>query len=334
MKQARESGLAVGFVSVTERKSVVDWLEGKIPDNERIVSLVVESTTPPGSPQRSGATAALPSTSGTGLAEPTASPSKRRYVADTQDVEVVKKIRQNEVDLRDRNTVLRGTKANNFSAIRTAYTEKLKKLRDNKPGAPVPSAPPSSDPKAAMKKSRNMYPIIMISSSPTALITMHNVKRFLAESTFEPSQEARARAAADGNTRPEDLIAIYRKRTHIDPSGRETETQARYFVVDSVEALSKFGADAWDRVVCVMTTGQAWQFRPYKWNEPRQLFHHVKGIYVSWSNDPPNTKIKDWNVTELKIDPHRRHVDKSVVAHFWKTLDTWTMSNKPWLMKA
>jgi len=83
-----------------------------------------------------------------------------------------------------------------------------------------------------------------------------------------------------------------------------------------------------------MTTGQAWQFRPYKWNEPRQLFHHVKGIYVSWSNDPPNTKIKDWNVTELKIDPHRRHVDKSVVAHFWKTLDDWTMSNKPWLMKA
>jgi parafibromin len=42
MKQARESGLAVGFVSVTERKSVVDWLEGKIPDHERIVSLVGE----------------------------------------------------------------------------------------------------------------------------------------------------------------------------------------------------------------------------------------------------------------------------------------------------
>ena len=89
-----------------------------------------------------------------------------------------------------------------------------------------------------------------------------------------------------------------------------------------MEALSKFGADAWDRVVCVMTTGQAWQFRPYKWNEPIQLFHHgvvaryfldflfwdliwlrrsVKGIYVAWANDPPNAKIKDWNVTELKV---------------------------------
>jgi parafibromin len=92
--------------------------------------------------------------------------------------------------------------------------------------------------------------------------------------SFEPSQEARARATAEGNSRPEDLIAIYRKRTHIDSSGKETETSSRYFVVDSVEALSKFGVDAWERVVCVMTTGQAWQFRPYKWNEPIQLFHH------------------------------------------------------------
>lgn len=34
-----------------------------------------------------------------------------------------------------------------------------------------------------------------------------------------------------------------------------------------------------------------------------------------------------------QIDPHRRHVDKAVVAHLWKTLDTWTAANKPWLMK-
>jgi hypothetical protein len=39
----------------------------------------------------------------------------------------------------------------------------------------------------------------------------------------EPSQDARARATAEGNTRPEDLIPIYRKRTHIDPSDEETD---------------------------------------------------------------------------------------------------------------
>lgn len=51
-------------------------------------------------------------------------------------------------------------------------------------------------------------------------------------------------------------------------------SQLTYYVVDSVEALSKFGTDAWDRVVCVMTTGQAWQFKTYRWAEPKTLFHH------------------------------------------------------------
>lgn len=74
--------------------------------------------------------------------------------------------------------------------------------------------------------------------------------------------------------KPEDMIPIYRKRTTIDTSGKETVIKNTYFVVDSVDALSKFGTDAWDRVVCVVTTGQAWQFQRYKWNEPRQLFHN------------------------------------------------------------
>ncbi|KAG5637917.1 hypothetical protein H0H81_002678 [Sphagnurus paluster] len=319
MKQARENGLAVGFVSVTERKNVVDWLEGRVSTSSRIVPLTLaESTTPPGSPRQPPVHTASTTSQKPHSEHQSSSPSKRRYVADNKDIEVVKKIKQNEVELRDQNTVLRGIKPNNFTSIRTVYADKLKRMKESKYSSTPTSVVSSADAKLQARKARNNFPIIMISSSPTALITMHNVKRFLQESTFEPSQEARARAMADGNTRPEDMIPIYRKRTHIDSSGKETETQARYFVVDSVEALSKFGADAWDRVVCVMTTGQAWQFRPYKWNEPIQLFHHgmihishmcerelmlftVKGIYVTWSNDPPNTKIKDWNVMELKV---------------------------------
>ena len=57
---------------------------------------------------------------------------------------------------------------------------------------------------------------------------MHNVKRFLQDATYETSQDARARAAAEGNVRPEDVIPIDRKRTTIDSSGRETEIQSRY----------------------------------------------------------------------------------------------------------
>lgn len=58
----------------------------------------------------------------------------------------------------------------------------------------------------------------------------------------------------------------------------------------------------------------------------------VKGIHFTWANDPPNPKVRDWNVNELKIDQNRRHVDKSVVAHFWKMLDTWMQQNKPGLV--
>ncbi|KAF5367386.1 hypothetical protein D9758_003753 [Tetrapyrgos nigripes] len=365
VKQVRDNGVPTGFVSVTERKGVVDWLEGNVVDFPgRIASALPasavstsgaapESTTPPGTPPRSSFAASLPSTSQqktsststftsslstSGLpssSTASTSPQKRRYVPDTADAEAVKRIKQQEVELRGRNTVLRGSKPNNFSSVSQAYVEKLKKLKEaSRPGAAPPlSSASTSDPKLQARKARSNYPIIIISSSPTALITMYNVKRFLQESTFEQSQAARARAAAEGNSRPEDMIPLYRKLTTIDSSGKETSTQAKYFIVDSVEALSKFGADAWDRVICVMTTGQPWQFKPYKWSEPRVLFHHVKGIYVAWANDPPNHKIKDWNVTELKIDQHRRHVDKSTVAHFWKILDDWTLANKPWLMK-
>lgn len=344
MRQARECGLAVGFVSVTERKNVVEWLEGKVNDLDRIKPLAPEeSTTPPSTPPQSIIPIAAPLSTPkrpTVHAADSVSPSKRRYITDAQDAEVVKRIRTNEVELRDRNTILRGTKLNNFSALHTRYTEKLQKLRETKPGtASTPVTPPG--PMMQPRKVKNMFPIIMISSSPTALITMYNVKRFLQESVFEISSAARERAAAAGNSRVEDVLHIDRRRTPHTASGAASASSSsgsgsavqRYFVVDSTDALQKFGADAWERVVCVMTTGQAWQFRPYKWSDPRTLFHHVKGIYVTWSNDPPNTKIKDWNVTELKIDPHRRHVDKSVVAHFWKLIDDWTMANKPWLIK-
>ncbi|KAF8650038.1 hypothetical protein AX16_005455, partial [Volvariella volvacea WC 439] len=235
VKHARESGLSVGFVSVTERKGVVDWLEGRVPGHERILPLPTESTTPPGSPPRS-AYASLPTPSKPST-DSTSSPTKRRYVVDQADAEAVRKIRLVEIELRDRNTVLRGIKTNNFNGIKQVYADKLKKLKEaSRSGAPPTPAAPTPDAKLLARKAKNNFPIIMISSSPTSLITMHNVRRFLQESTFETSQDARARATAEGNTKPEDVIPIYRKRTSIDSSGKEVETQAKYFIVDSVEA--------------------------------------------------------------------------------------------------
>ena len=143
MKQARGHGLVVGFVNVTERH--VDWLERKVQESDRIAPLacaytilflldflpVIEgffvneaavSTSPPDtSPRTVGQS--QPITPRTRIMEaPTTMPLMHRYVADVHDVEVVKKVKRNEVELRDRNTVLRGTKAN----VRILTTNHLK----------------------------------------------------------------------------------------------------------------------------------------------------------------------------------------------------------------
>ncbi|PVG02189.1 CDC73-domain-containing protein [Serendipita vermifera] len=312
MKNAREAGIGIpNMVSITEKQGVAGWLEGKTDSHPNIVPL-------------QGAAAAASS-----------SPTKKRYVPDAHDVDVVKRMKLNEVELTDRNTVLRGVKQSNFSSVRNLISDRMKRLREAQAPSDAAANPSSSssksEPKSPSRKARPVHPIIMISSSPTALVTMWNVRKFLQDSEFEDPVAAKTRAAEE-NTLREDVVVIYRKKTHIEPGGRETETQIKYFVVDGIEALNKFGADPWDRVICVLTTGQAWQFKPYKWSEPRELFHRVKGFYVSWSNEAPNPRVKDWNVTELKIDPSKRHLDKSTVAQFWKTLDAWVGTSKPHLM--
>lgn len=101
-------------------------------------------------------------------------------------------------------------------------------------------------------------PIILISPSSSALITMYNVKRFLEEAVYEPSDIARANSGRIA----EDVVQINHKRQigsasdkGLDAGGlsganRAERTAAgeklvRYFVVDGVDALSKFGDDAW-----------------------------------------------------------------------------------------
>ncbi|GAA5969722.1 hypothetical protein JCM3765_001219 [Sporobolomyces pararoseus] len=247
-----------------------------------------------------------------------------------------------------RETVLRGERYNNFDSVRSLIGPRLKTLQEalnnstSTSSSTIPQ-PGSLKPLQSSKK-KQLNPIIMISPSQTALITMHNVKDFLQDSKFIPSDQAKllnSSASGTGGYVTEDVVQINHARASNSSSnsnGRIETRMARYFIVDSVEALSKFGGqgggredELWDRVVCVMTTGQEWQFKPYKWSEPKELFHNVKGVYPQWTKDPVNSKIKSWNVSELRIDPHKRHIDKSVVAEFWRSLESWIAEKKPWL---
>lgn len=99
-----------------------------------------ESTTPPGSPPRSAASALRSAPHVSRSSDATSSPSKRRYQADAADAEVVKRIKLNEIELRDRNTVLRGVKPNvrvsslcshmyAHGTLRTSIASRMRSLR-------------------------------------------------------------------------------------------------------------------------------------------------------------------------------------------------------------
>ncbi|WVQ79261.1 hypothetical protein IAT38_001357 [Cryptococcus sp. DSM 104549] len=319
----------VGYVAITDRRAVVDYLSGEGEGAGRVVQKGEEGAKQQPIESAASATAeALPSslapTAEAGPSRP-AAPVKRKYEVDVADREFCRKLRTEEIELRDRNTVLRSAgdgKPNNFeSFLKSVMAEKIKVARNSfdKGGrqAAAPATQSHNDPSRGAKKARSTHPIIIISSSPTSLVTMWNVKKFLEQGIFEPSDVARQNEAAQGNVKAEDMVPVIRKRT-----GPHGDITSKYYVVDGVDALQKFGQDAWDRVICVVTTGQTWQFKPYKWENPKVLFQNVKGVYFQWNNEPVNPAVKDWNVKEMRIDRNKRHTDRQVVAEFWRILDS------------
>lgn len=199
---------------------------------------------------------------------------KARYQVNKEDLEAYKRIvaQFEPKQLGDRTTVLRGEggKIVNFGNVRELISERLKAGKEelrkgthsSGHNATAPAQPLVPSPGQGGRKRRQANPIILISPSSSALITMYNVKRFLEEAIYEPSDAARAAAA--GRT-AEDVIHINHKRqigmtgagdsairedgglsgTNKDQRSIAGEKLTRYFVVDGVDALSKFGDDAW-----------------------------------------------------------------------------------------
>ncbi|GAA5982954.1 hypothetical protein JCM11641_006895 [Rhodosporidiobolus odoratus] len=371
--QAVSNSPGASLITITDKRVVMDYLSGKTPPEGPPGRVLPLSDSTDGS---SSTTDAAPSTSaggdnlsgvsgekrfaplgGDGSRGPPPA-KKQRYVPNREDQEKVRRMmgvvegpayghvvgpgeekrEKKGAVYHSRETVLRGERVNNFDSVRSLVAPRLKTLKETQASSSAATPASASTASSKPQKKKQLNPIIIISPSSTALITMHNVKMLLEEGRFIPSDQARQNhLAASSSYVAEDVIQISHARATTSGGTTAETRKARYFVMDNVEALAKFGQgggvgeEGWDRVVCVMTTGQEWQFKPYKWKDPRELFHHVKGVYPQWNTDGPNPKIKSWNVGELKIDPNKRHLDKSVVADFWRNLEQWIGINKPWL---
>lgn len=159
--------------------------------------------------------------------------------------------------------------------------------------------------------SRGREPIIILSPSTSALINMGNVKAFLENGEFIPQMS--------GLGSP-NLLHITRKSPRFPNS-------IRFTVVDSVERFTK--PEYWDRVVAVFVTGQAWQFKNYRWSNPNELFQKVAGFYVGYQDEKVPESLGTWNVNVTKLMRNERFKDREAVEYIWNNIERWMVS-KGW----
>lgn len=135
------------------------------------------------------------------------------------------------------------------------------------------STPSSSSTLGRSQRHRRLDPIIILPSSPSSLLTLSNIKAFLEEGRFVAPSSATTLAPTGGSN---EVVVINRPNNG-----------GRFLAIDSLDALNRLGAsrdgatnDPWRRVACVVTTGQKWQFKGYRWEEGRELFRN--GGYSEW----------------------------------------------------
>lgn len=174
------------------------------------------------------------------------------------------------------------------------------------------------------KPVRRPDPIILLSPSASSLLRMSNVKSFLENGRYMPP---------DHNA-TSSMLHVSRMMKDIDPS-----RPMRFILVEGPE---QFKPEYWNRVVAVFTTGQAWQFKNYRWSNPTELFRHVAGVYLGFRGDQPPEAVKGFGhrVKTCLIDKYRgdgnmpgadtgRWRDREVVEEIWREIEQ-SMRAKGW----
>ncbi|KAF2165521.1 hypothetical protein M409DRAFT_55898 [Zasmidium cellare ATCC 36951] len=294
-------------IQFAEKLDLVSWLQGEITDHE---SLYVKSLDD-NKEARVEAKDAAKQAAGDAdveMRDAAMDDGKRR-----EEEERLRLIYAAERKMGDHNTVLRGVKIQDFSGIRKYSTIFLGKAK-NAPNAAQAQANtttltnnPALRPPVKPASGRRPEPIILLSSSFSSLLRMPNIKSFLAEGVYTP---------LESSTEAPNILHISRPLRTIYP-GHAT----RFIMVDDP---SNFRPDYWNRVVAVFTTGQTWQFKNYKWQNPAELFSHALGVYVGWKGEVVPDTVKGWGrqVMSVQIDKgSNRWRDREVVEDIWSQIE-------------
>ncbi|KAM3085193.1 accessory factor associated with RNA polymerase II [Clarireedia jacksonii] len=306
------AGGEIQNLSFVERLDLITWLEGASDESQYIKPLASDTSS-------AAASAQVASGAAGGIAPVTSGLGRQGKNIDPRLVEIYNGERR----MGDRNSVLRGIKPTDFSHVRKLATPFLSR-KSSHPAAQNLANNPAlvHNPKAP---ARRPDPIILLSSSPSSLLRMSNIKSFLEGGTFMPADSANSTSDATAS-----ILHISRFLPSIDP------TRPLRFII--VETPEQFKPEYWSRVVGVFTTGQVWQFKSYKWQNPTDLFRNTLGLYVGWRGERLPETVKSWGrgVLSTQVEkwtpqagPASRWRDREVVEQIWKAIED-NMKAKGW----
>ncbi|GFS36725.1 similar to PLANT HOMOLOGOUS TO PARAFIBROMIN [Actinidia rufa] len=171
-------------------------------------------------------------------------------------------------------------------------------------------------PKMSLKGSKigEGVPIILVPSAFQTLITIYNVKEFLEDGVFIPTD---VKVKQMKGPKP-DCVTVQKKFS------RDRVVTA-YEVRDKPSALK---AEDWDRVVAVFVLGKEWQFKEWPFQDHVEIFNKVLGFYMRFEDDSVESakNVKQWNVKIISISKNKRHQDRAAALEVWDRLEEFMRS--------
>jgi parafibromin len=197
--------------------------------------------------------------------------------ADADEPTTGAKIRAIERPFKDRNALL-NARGRDFHAILTSALRRSDEQRKGgKDAAPNsrhgPPGATLSKPKLDKSIGDGVVPIILVPSASQTLITIYNVKEFLEDGVFVPSEE-RMRAMKGG--KPESVTVQKKLMVRADRAGT-TAASMSFEVRDKPTSLK---SDDWGRVVAVFVLGKEWQFKDWPFKDHVEIFNRGEGLVL------------------------------------------------------
>ncbi|KAL8121760.1 protein CDC73 homolog [Apium graveolens] len=157
-------------------------------------------------------------------------------------------------------------------------------------------------------------PIILVPSASQTLITIYNVKEFLEDGVYIPTD---VKVKQMKGAKPE-CVTVQKKFS------RDRVVTA-YEVRDKPSALK---AEDWDRVVACFVLGKEWQFKDWPFKDHVEIFNNLVGFYMRFEDDSVESAktAKQWNVKIISISKNKRHQDRAAALDVWDRLEEFMRS--------